>query len=470
MPAPSAVRSSALHASSLAASPFSSPLYASAAHSTARYEEKESGDGQSIGGKQARADTPHGSGEWRPHSAGSLRSDGGRYVDGGEWALSPIQTAGQSSQSSSHRPVTPMSPLVLPLSTLHSRSARQAPAPVRPASASSSPFASVHSSPRFQPSQAQHSAATRPKQAAAHSLTFDTPPSRPSESPRLSALHEHSASHTHLPQHPAHSGRAYSHGRSRSSLSDVCPSPVLSPATTPSLHSQYAAPIPALSLEQQPHADERLHGKRGRPTVEAAAAQYGEYAPPLAWFEQPHAHSSGPSRSPRARSLRSAAAASHSRWLSSLSSCLRGSRVLLFVAVVSGVVLFQVLCALWLLPSDSTGLPALPRSASIARLERSQHSARQFQQSHAGHEHAQHRDDEALRQAVADLQEHVRAHRTPDSHTTNEDAHEFEQRARPSVEQAGGNAPSVHRGIEPSDAAQLQQPAIDLIDAEQSWK
>ena len=148
-------------------------------------------------------------------------------------------------------------------------------------------------------------------------------------------------------------------------------------------------------------------------------------------------------------------------------SWLRGSRLLLFVAVVSGVVLFQLLCAVWLLPASasSQALSALHRSSSVVQLERSRQSAAAFQQSHAGHSHSQHRDDEALRQAVADLQEHIRAHNSDNQHDRHSEQparNAFEQEVHDTVE--GG----VKRDSEQQPAQQRQ--AFEPIDAEVSWK
>lgn len=168
-----------------------------------------------------------------------------------------------------------------------------------------------------------------------------------------------------------------------------------------------------------------------------------------------------PLRSFVGSSLSSSSSSSSSWWLASLSA-LRSSRLLLFVAVVTGVVLFQLVCAMWLLPSSSTGLPTFQRSASIAQLERSRQSAQSFQQSHADHLHTQHRDDEALRQAVADLQEHVRSHNN-NRHKEERAAHTFEQ--DDSVVK-GGLEPDSEQQQQP---AEMQQAAFEPIDAD-TWK
>ena len=467
MPAPSFSPPSGLQASSLTSSPFYSPMYSSSAH----YEEKESQDADS--GKQRISERQQAaSKQWRPQlsplmlaaSPATQAVPAEIEVEGGEWTLSPIQTH-QAALSASHRPATPMSPLVLPLSTSPQPPPRSQARPHSAAPASSarhssaaphsvsSPFASMHPSPSFHPSPYHLSPTSRPQHATHHQL--DSPPSRPSASPRLSGL-MHSAAR-------CPPSRPLSASPSRGSLSDVCPSPLLSPITSPSLHSQCGSGMPRLSLDQQPVAQ---HAGRVRHAVRAADREDGMHSSAV---ERPNSSPGQPSPRPAASRPRPARSPTGSRVSQSSLSWLRSSRLLLFVAVVTGVVLFQLLCAVWLLPSFSPGSLTLQRSASLSQLERSRQSASSFQQSHAGHMHSQHRDDEALRQAVADMQEHVRSHNNNnnnnnDKHRQRQAPHMFEREVDSAL-----NSDGAEHELE-QQSTELQQHAIEPIDADESWK
>ena len=445
MPAPFVHRPSGVHASALTASPFYSPMYAA----SSQMEEKENDEADSVkqSGSEKRGQSQH----WRPQLSPLLLAASptnrplpfGAEVDGGEWTLSPIPVS-DSTHSASHTFAAPMSPLTLPLSTSPlpppSRAQSLPPSSPRQSAAAapslSSPFASLHPSPNFHPSTHCPSPTTRPRQPSVHHL--DTPPSRPSASPRLSALH-HSAAAAPV--------SAYSRG----SLTDVCPSPLLSP-TAPAPHSNYNAHMPGLSLDQACEDSSQPTG-RWRQTWKEALRDSAVHGTAVAAVQQPQLRLS--------RSRAQSALLSSSSWWSSSLSWLRTSRLLLFVAVVTGVVLFQLLCAVWLLPASSTSLLAVPRSASIAQLERSRQSAHSFQQSHAGHLHTQHRDDEALRQAVADLQEHVRAHNSDSNHREQQAPHTSEHEASGDVRDG-----VIHEHEQ--QPAELHQAAIEPIDAE-SW-
>ena len=123
---------------------------------------------------------------------------------------------------------------------------------------------------------------------------------------------------------------------------------------------------------------------------------------------------------------------------------------------------FQLLLTVLLLPGSTSGWSNLHQSASLAQLDRSRQSAQLFQRSHAGHSHGQHRDDEALRQAVADLQQHVILHnsRKDSSHDAQRERHAFENDGVEGASEGMASNKLVQK------AREEQHAPMELVDAD----